>query len=126
MESINKTPSFQKFLSVHDQHKDKSWDEVKEKVTKYYQKNNGNDEKFLKLCLGLAKYDLHGAPSNWDDRFNHEKTIFEWAKWVSEKIDNAANSDNSEDYEQDIDYIIETYEEGLIPDCYSLMIEYFC
>lgn len=83
MESIIKTPSFQKFLSVHDQHNDKSWDEVKEKVTKYYQKNNGNDEKFLKLCLGLAKYDLHGAPSNWDDRFNHEKTIFEWAKYVS-------------------------------------------
>jgi len=42
------------------------------------------------------------------------------------KINNPTNSDNSEDYEQDIDYIIETYEEGLIPDCYSLMIEYFC
>jgi len=127
MKAIVETQSFQKFLSVHDPYKDKSWDEVKERVTKYYQKNNENDEKFLKLCLGLAKYDLHGAPSNWEDRFEHEKTIFDWAKWIFAKTNNEAgiDSDNSEDIEEDIDYIIETYEKGLIPDCYSFMIEYF-
>jgi len=78
MEDIVKTPSFQNFLSVNDPNRDKSWDEVKERVTKYCQEKNKKDEKFLKLRLGLAKYDYieHHLIRNYFLFFFEFKLIF--------------------------------------------------
>jgi hypothetical protein len=121
-----KTPSFQQFLSVHDPNTDASWDEVKKRVISYcILKGKTLDDKFVKVALGLAKYDLNGAPSNWEPQYNHENTIFDWAEWVLTHRFEGRDEEEIEEYEQEIDYIIETYEDGLIPDCYSLLEEYF-
>src|SRR5690349_15020027 len=108
-QSIVHTPAFQSFLSVHNPARDKSWDEVKERVTKYCQVTKRNtDERFLKLSLGLAKYDLNGAPSNWNDEYSHEKTIYDWATDLMEKSTaNAVDLCSDEESEEtSIDSII--------------------
>lgn len=88
------------------------YNSIKERVTNYcIQKNN---KEIVLLCCALAKYDYHGAPSNWETKYYHEETIFEWALWCQE------NSKKKE-----LEKIIRIYNEGHIPDCFDLMEEYF-
>lgn len=91
----------------------KEYDEVKEKMILYCNEQNRPD--LIDLCAAFSKYDFHGAPSNWDED-NHEKTIYDWVVFcVSDK-----------EYKKDLKVILKDFKEGRIPDCYDLMIDYFC
>ncbi len=116
--SLIESPGYQAFLSVHDPHRDISWEEVKRRVIAYCNaKGKGDQERFTQLSLALAKYDLNGAPSNWEEH-DHETTIFNWASWAME------GALDDEEREGGIDIIIDTLNRGFIPDCFSFL-EYF-
>jgi len=89
---------------------------VKERMKKYYEFNK--DEKDLPkdmevICLALATYDYCGAPSNWEPKFNNEKTIWNWAKWCG------ANR------KKELKEIIKSYSNNKIPNASDLMLDYF-
>jgi len=89
-----------------------TWEDVKEKVIHCC--GPTKDPGLMDLCLAIALYDYWGAPSNWDyyeDIYPHEQDICSIAKWAIE--------DN-----YDVRSIIKTYEEGDVPDCSDLVIEY--
>ncbi|AMQ10659.1 hypothetical protein [Brazilian marseillevirus] len=88
-----------------------AYEDVKRRVSKICEKES---DRFKNLALALSYYDYNGAPSNWQEEYKHEKTVFDWAKGVLEDED-----------EEDIDDVIEAYNEGLIPNCYSFMENYF-
>jgi hypothetical protein len=139
------TENFQSFMSVHKP-EDTPWTEVEARVRAYLQSSaaasvvprpkepkatSGGPEttsgagetqeevsrRFLKLCLGLAKYDLNGAPSNWVPQLGantpREVGICEWALWVW-----------CEYSSEEVDEVISSYDQGFIPDCYEYLIEY--
>ena len=120
----------QKFLDCGDK-KSKNlfpWDSVVNRVQTYCQKkqkgaSTDNDiclsneyEYFNTLALALTKYDYHGATSNWDPSFKHEKTIYGWTKYclIYKKV-----------YQDHIESTIKDYNKGLIPDAHKLMFDYF-
>ncbi|AYV76137.1 MAG: hypothetical protein Terrestrivirus4_185 [Terrestrivirus sp.] len=80
---------------------------------------NGKDDDFKELALALTKYDYNGAPSNWEQQYNHEKVIMHWTEW-------AFTEENYNEYKNDIKEIIKTNKKGLIPDAFRLLIDYFC
>lgn len=97
------------------------FDDVKDRMVKYCTDKNRTD--ILYLALALAKYDFYGAPSNWypnqHDQYydcTHEQVILEWADW----------SNKQEEYNDTITDLISSYNEGLIPDAFDLMEDYFC
>lgn len=105
--------------------KNLSFEDVKNRVTSYFMEREIEWKalgytNMLNLGLGLAKYDFHEAPSNWDaheHRDPHEKIIYEWAEYVYK---------NEKEYEDHIEYICEEYNKGSIPDAYDLLEDYFC
>ena len=96
------------------------FDTIEARMTEYCTLQKRED--ILELALALAKYDFYGAPSNWDadleEKLNrkHEEVILDWADWCTK----------DEDYEDDIADLIDSYKNGLIPDAYNLMENYFC
>jgi hypothetical protein len=68
---------------------------------------------FTSLSLALAKYDCKDCLGNWHPKYNHEETIFKWAKWSLENNEPEAMN------------VIEEYNTGQIPDCFVLLIDYF-
>lgn len=132
---IVESESFQSFMSIHYPATDTPWEEVENRVRNFCMEK-GKDERFTLLCLGLAKYDLNGAPSNWEPQYKHEDTVFDWAEYVmmrntkTKKSDKASNlnspdEESEEESENDVDRIIEIYKEGFIPDCFTYLIDYF-
>ena len=90
------------------------WNTIKKRVI-FLCKDRDNG--FKELAVALAKYDYCGAPSNWLPEYNHEKTIINWTEW--------AFTENNE-YKYDVNKIIKEFHNGLIPDAFRLMIDYFC
>jgi hypothetical protein len=121
------SPSFQSFMSVHDEQKHVSWEEVERRMRAYFPGKVSLEavpsvEKLTKLCLGLAKYDLNGSPSNWDprpvtntrlDSGSREAEIYEWGMWVMFE------------HPEGVDRVISSYDQGFIPDCYAYLEEYY-
>lgn len=78
-------------------------------------------ERFMKLCLGLAKYDLNGAPSNWKPRTSvtntgkgsREAEIYELGMWIWFEHPEGVNE------------VISSYDKGYIPDCYEYLEDYY-
>ena len=111
----------QQMLSVVEPEED-MWPQVRERVTKYCSEHDlpklkhytrFRKTQILRLALALAKYDYYGAPSNWDPRFEHEKTIYEWAGWcIKHQMEN-------------YDMLTGMYDQGLIPDAFSEMMNCF-
>ncbi len=99
----------------HSPH-DEPWEKVKNRTEELAKEVFENDQRKVKLCLALASYDHQGAPSNWESEFYHEDTICNWAEWVinEEEID-----------EEEIDEVIETHANGIIPDVFNWMIDCF-
>ena len=107
----------QRFLDCGDHHSQNQfpWHSCVNRVKAYCQEKHQN-EYFETLALALSKYDYHGATSNWDPKFTHEKTIYDWTEYCL---------NNKEEYEDDIESIIIDYKKGLIPDAFDLMEDYF-
>jgi len=89
-----------------------SLEEAEDRVARYC-RIMGKDEYFVELALALTVYDHHEAPSNWSKLRDQEKTIYDWCAFVIE-----------EDHE-DIGYVLRAYRKGLIPDCFSMMMDFF-
>nr|WRK65066.1 hypothetical protein MarFTME_021 [Marseillevirus futianmevirus] len=110
------TEMFQNFLKAGSQELLEeeagcTYEDVKQRVANVCKKES---DRFKNLALALSCYDYNGAPSNWQEEYKHEETVFDWTKGVLEDED-----------EEDIDEVIETYNEGYIPDCYNFMENYF-
>ncbi|AHA46174.1 hypothetical protein ISTM_276 [Insectomime virus] len=110
------TEAFQNFLRAGSnellaQEAGCTFEDVKQRVTKICR---GESARFKNLALALSYYDYNGAPSNWQEEYKHEETVYDWTKGVMEDED-----------EEDIDEVIEVYNEGYISDCYNFMENYF-
>lgn len=89
------------------------YNKVKERMIIYCNEQNRPD--LIDLCAAFSKYDFHGAPSNWEYN-DHEKTVYDWVVFCVSDIE----------YKKDLKVILKDFKEGRIPDCYDLMIDYFC
>jgi hypothetical protein len=95
------SPLGQALMTVHNPFTDARWAKVKGRVSacvhrrwaqlKKCRRPQMPLEQFCDLALALAKYDLNGAPSNWqrdeglEMEMDHEEHIFEWALWKALK-----------------------------------------
>lgn len=108
------TESSQNLATVHPNDTDITWEEAKQKIILKCQAEN---EYFINLALAISKYHYSGAPSEWAPENNPEQLIFDWTAWTIE---------NADLYKYTIEDILWTYEQGLIPDAFTLLIDYFC
>ncbi len=72
---------------------------------------------FCKLAMALSKYDYYGGPCDWNPKHNKEKYIYDWCCWAIE---------NEDKYLDAIKQILTDYDNNLIPDAFSLMIDFCC
>lgn len=111
------------FLHVENNGQYVNWNDIKSKVIKICEeqiKQETNNEIFIKLAIALAYYDFHGAPSNWwpdlqEEYGHHEKIILGWTEWAIKNVK-----------KNKINKIIKEYENQYVPDCFDLLINYFC
>jgi len=91
-----------------------TWESIKQRVLS---KCTSKNEFFKQVALAMALYDSNHAPSNWSIEYDHEKTIIDWTEYVVE---------NYESYSKIIKVILRDYDKDIVPDCYKLLIDYFC
>jgi hypothetical protein len=110
-DAMRSSEAFQPHLTIWKEGCPK-WEDVEIRVKS---KCVGKYESRLKLALAWAKYDLNGAPSNWETEFKHEDLIPEILDWIEAKKDK---------YAWKIKKSIEMFEKGMIPDCSWILFEF--
>lgn len=100
------------------------------------------------LALALTKYDINGAPSNWELRYAHENVIFQWARDtlnregalkdpasynrildadpLEEELGEELSPNEAKDHHiGEVDKLISSYEKGFIPDAFDQLLDFF-